>query len=257
MRLFRKLFRFLKRHFEKLLVLLAIIVLIINDKNEVVAVVAGLTLMGTVAYLAVDRFIQKRKVQKLNEASLQAEIHMLKNQVNPHFFFNTLNNLYGLAVEKSDLAPEMILKLSGIMRYTIYEGEKDRVPIEDEIGYLKNFIELHKIRYHKSIDVKFNYMLEDDCKVPPLLFIVLLENAFKHGAETLTENAYIHLKLMTTKEQVYFEIKNNFDPEATKEKGIGLTNLQRRLQLLFPDQHALFTEVVDQNSFKAILKFNL
>lgn len=230
-----------------------------NHQNEdIVGGLFGFTLFGAVVYLVVDRFIQKRKVKKLNELSLRAELASLKTQINPHFFFNTLNNLYGLTVEKSDLAPEMILKLSDMMRYTIYEGEKPLVPIKDEITYLENYIELQKIRFHREIDIKFNYILEHKgCEVPPLLFIIFLENAFKHGAETLTENAYIHMKLTATREQVYFEILNNFEQDEEKEKGIGLKNLRRRLQLLYPNEHSVFSGETESGVYKATLKISL
>ena len=183
---------------------------------------------------------------------------MLKNQINPHFFFNTLNNLYGLSVEKSDQAPEVILKLSDIMRYTIYEGQKDLVPIQSDIAYLENYIELNKIRHHKSVDISFNHMVENpDCQIPPLLLIMLVENAFKHGAETLIDKAFIHMQLMATREQIYFEISNNFDPSESKEPGIGLNNLKRRLELLYPEKHSLITKIENETTYKASLKLNL
>jgi two-component system sensor histidine kinase AlgZ len=117
-----------------------------------------------------------------NEKSKTELLH-LKSQVNPHFFFNTLNNLYGLVGTDTKKAQELILKLSDIMRYSIYEGEKEDVALKEEVDYLKNYIELHKMRYHKEIDVKFEAQIDDDYKVMPLLFIILLENAVKHGGE--------------------------------------------------------------------------
>ena len=167
--------------------------------------------------------------------------------------------LYGLTVEKSDMAPEVILKLSDMMRYTIYEGEKDRVALKDEITYLESFIELQKIRFHRELDIKFEHFIEEvDIKVPPLLFIVLVENAFKHGAESLTENAFIHMKLMSMDGCVLFETQNNFEADETpKSGGIGLKNLQRRLQLLFPDRHTLFLDGTSNGVYKATLKFKI
>ncbi|MCG8605738.1 histidine kinase, partial [bacterium] len=232
-----------------LLLLLVLLIIIIastsNDGEAVLGVSFGFATIGTLLFLVVDRFIQKRKVRQLKEASLRAEVDSLKTQINPHFFFNTLNNLYGLTVEKSDMAPEVILKLSDMMRYTIYEGEKDRVALKDEITYLESFIELQKIRFHRELDIKFEHFIEEvDIKVPPLLFIVLVENAFKHGAESLTENAFIHIKLMSLNGSVLFETQNNFEADegTGKSGGIGLKNLQRRLQLLFPDEHTLLID---------------
>ena len=218
-----------------------------------------ISFIATLVFLVIDRFIQKRKVRELKEASLRAEVDSLKTQINPHFFFNTLNNLYGLTVEKSDMAPEVILKLSDMMRYTIYEGEKDRVALKDEITYSENFIELQKIRFHREVDVKFEQFIEEaDVKVPPLLFIVLVENAFKHGAESITENAFIHVKLMSLNNSILFETQNNFEEDETIESGgIGLKNLQRRLQLLFPDDHTLVLDGTSNGVYKAVLKFKL
>lgn len=209
-------------------------------------------------YWAVDRFIQKRKVRELSKTSLQAEVHSLKTQINPHFFFNTLNNLYGLTVEKSEVAPKVILKLSDMLRYTIYGGEKETVPIKDEISYLENFIELNKIRYHKKVEIKFEKFLEDgDRAIPPLLFINLLENAFKHGVESLSEDAFVYIKLVTLDDNVRFEVENNFEPVDNQQGGIGLKNLKRRLELLLPGKHTLESGPNGENIYKALLKFEM
>ena len=183
---------------------------------------------------------QWKWVQKLKADKSEAELSMLRSQINPHFFFNTLNNLYALSIKKSDEAPGVILKLSEMMRYTIYEGKKEWVALEDEIEYLNNYIELHKIRYKKTVDITFKQSVDPNLKVAPLLYIILLENAFKHGVETLSENAYIHLKLSETQDNIVFEIENNFDPlESHTKKGIGLENLERRLSLLYKNKHKL------------------
>lgn len=167
----------------------------------------------------------------------------LKSQVNPHFFFNTLNNLYGLVGKDAKKAQELILKLSDMMRYSVYDGEKDTVLLSEEVTYLQNYIELHKMRYHKAIDIQFNTDISDnDYKVMPLLFIILLENAFKHGVENLRNNAYVHLTLKAHQNTIHFEIENNFDAsEENQDEGIGLQNLKRRLELVYPKNHTLTT----------------
>jgi LytS/YehU family sensor histidine kinase len=247
-----------------ILLLLVLIIIMItiaktNDADMVIGIGSALASFATLGYLVVDRFIQKRKVAKLKEASLRSEVDLLKTQINPHFFFNTLNNLYGLVVEKSDMAPEVILKLSDMMRYTIYEGEKDRVAVKDEISYLENYIELQKIRFHRDIDIKFEHSIEEaDIKVPPLLFIVLVENAFKHGAESLTEGAIIHIKLVSKDDSILFKTQNNFETsEIPQNGGIGLKNLQRRLHLLFPDSHTLILDDTRVGMYRTTLRFNL
>ena len=119
---------------------------------------------------------------RLKNEKAKTELMHLKSQVNPHFFFNMLNNLYGLVGKDSKKAQELILKLSDMMRYSIYDGEKDTVLLSEEVTYLENYIELHKMRYHKTIDIQFNIDIkDDDYKINPLVFIILLENAFKHG----------------------------------------------------------------------------
>ena len=191
---------------------------------------------------------------KLKNEKVKTELLHLKSQVNPHFFFNTLNNLYGLVGTDTKKAQELILKLSDIMRYSIYEGEKEVVSLKEEVDYLKNYIELHKMRYHKEIDVKFEAQVEDDYKVMPLLFIILLENAFKHGVENLREDSYVHISIKAMDSEVFFEVENNFDITQPKEdKGIGLKNLKRRLELVYPKKHTLSFSTTE-NIYKAQLK---
>jgi LytS/YehU family sensor histidine kinase len=182
---------------------------------------------------------QWRWLKMLKADKAKAELTLLKNQINPHFFFNTLNNLYGLAVEKSEQAPAMILKLSDIMRYTIYEGKADYVPLKEEVAYLEDYIELHKIRYHKKVDISFHKSLQHSHKIAPLLLIVPLENAFKHGVESLAEHAFIKLEIRTTPKSLFFQISNNYEPTVQEGKGIGLTNLKKRLALIYPNRHHL------------------
>ncbi|MEQ8524417.1 histidine kinase [Gracilimonas sp.] len=178
----------------------------------------------------------------LKAEKAKAELALLRSQINPHFFFNTLNNLYSLVVHQSDKAPEVVLKLSDMMRYTIYEGKKDMVPLNEEVEYLQRYIDLHKIRYQKEVDIRFEKPEDSDADIAPLLFIVPLENSFKHGVESMREGAYIHLSVKTDAREgkVVFEISNNFEEqEGEAEKGIGLQNLKQRLELLYPDRHKL------------------
>ncbi|TKB96646.1 sensor histidine kinase [Pedobacter cryotolerans] len=199
-------------------------------------------------------FYQQWKWLKILESKKdKAELSLLKSQINPHFFFNTLNNLYGLIIEKSDDAATVVLTLSDLMRYTIYMGKEDFVPLKDEIAYLKNYIELHKIRYRKNVDIVFNYAGHTDCVIAPLMFIIPLENAFKHGVESLTENAFIHISMGVDNGVIHFEIENNFEEtEANKSVGIGIDNLKQRLALLYPNKHNIQIEVKD-----SIYKFNI
>jgi LytS/YehU family sensor histidine kinase len=199
-------------------------------------------------------FEQWKWLKSLKDGKAKAELELLKTQVNPHFFFNTLNNLYALTVKHSDKAPEVVLKLSDMMRYTIYEGKKDKVALNDEVEYLKNYIDLHKIRYHKKVDIQFTDNVMDNDAVAPLLFIILLENALKHGVESLSDSAYIKMSLTSKDQEILFTLENNFDPaEISEEKGIGLENLKRRLDLIYPKKHELTISEKD-NVFKVDLK---
>ncbi|MEM8898028.1 MAG: histidine kinase [Bacteroidota bacterium] len=182
---------------------------------------------------------QWRSMKILQADKVRAELSLLKTQINPHFFFNTLNNLYGLAVEKSDQAPAMILKLSDMMRYTIYEGKAEYVALKDEVAYLEDYIDLHKIRYQKKVEISFQKDLQHTHRIAPLLLIVLLENAFKHGVESLAENAFITLSLSTSPKNIQFSISNNYESTGQAGGGIGMENLKKRLALIYPNQHQL------------------
>jgi sensor histidine kinase YesM len=203
-------------------------------------------------------FTQIKTIIDLKNEKAKTELMHLQSQVNPHFFFNMLNNLYGWVDKDSKKAQEIILKLSDMMRYSIYDGQKDRVNLEAEIDYLKNYIDLHKSRYHKNIDVRFSTQIEDgSIQVIPLLFIILLENAFKHGVENLRQNAFINIEMSSTENEIDFFIENNFDDSSLDSNpGIGIKNLKRRLELVYPNNHLLTLESKDQ-IFTAQLNINL
>lgn len=188
-------------------------------------------------------FKQIRFLLNLKTEKNRTELQHLQSQVNPHFFFNMLNNLYGLVDKDSKKAQQLILKLSDMMRYSIYDGQKESVSLLEEVDYLKNYLDLHQMRYHKKIDLKFEADIEDDqLQLMPLLFIILVENAFKHGVEHLRADAYVHLSLKATANSVAFSVENNFDKEeVSAQPGLGLRNLKRRLELVYPKKHNLST----------------
>ncbi len=194
-----------------------------------------------IAYLLLAWFFGKLSAyRQLKNDHTEAELALLKSKVDPHFFFNTLNNLYSLAIKKSDDTPVMIQKLSEVMRYTIYDGANEWVAVSQEITYLEQYVAIQLMRYKKKVTVDFDKNLHNpNASVAPLLFIMLLENAFKHGVESLTDKAFIKMKMTTTVGFISFKIENNFDPKPTQETGIGLTNLKRRLGLLYPKMHEL------------------
>ncbi|WP_276485534.1 sensor histidine kinase [Paraflavitalea pollutisoli] len=199
---------------------------------------------------------QLLSIARLRHEKAIAELMLLKSQVNPHFFFNMLNNLYGWVAKDPVKARELILRLSDLMRYTIYDGEKTVVTLKEERDHLLNYIELHKTRYQKHIAITFHDAIDEGKTVMPLLFIMLLENAFKHGVDSLRENAFVDIRLTCKEDAISFVITNNFAPGGQSNKtGIGLQNLQRRLELTYPDKHQLATTVVN-NVYKAELILN-
>ncbi|WP_026968081.1 sensor histidine kinase [Algoriphagus terrigena] len=203
--------------------------------------------------------LQIKAILRLKKEKKQAELMHLKSQVNPHFFFNTLNNLYGLVENDPAKAQQLILKLSDMMRYSIYEGQNDWVTLDEEITYLENYMELHRMRYHKEIAIRFEIDAEDrSVKIMPLLFIIMVENAFKHGVEKLRKDAFVHICLKATQQQVDFEIENNFDAEEMSEKGgIGLNNLKKRLDLVYLKRHELEILPAHGDVYKIRLRLTL
>jgi len=190
---------------------------------------------------------QKGSVEKmeLQHKNTESELNFLKSQINPHFLFNTLNNLYALTLKKSDQAPEIVLKLSEMMRYMLYECNEELVPLRKEVNYLENYLELEKLRQKKNIKIDFLVSgLIKDQKIAPLMFIPFLENSFKHGLNNQLSDGYVKILLKINDEEVHFSIDNSKaesapKPNAKKSGGIGLVNVRRRLDLLYPNSHEL------------------
>ena len=217
-----------------------------NKENvyEILFTLSQMLLFTIWGYVVISWFIRQWKdIRRLKNENSKAELLHLKSQINPHFFFNTLNNLYGLIKSDQDQARELVLDLSEMMRYTIYKGQKEFVSLENEIDYLEKYIEIHKKRYQKTIEINFNHNLSKEnnaYQLMPLLFIILVENAFKHGVENLTSEAFINISLIAEKNSIDFTVENNFDENELPEvPGIGLSNLKRRLELVYPTSHRL------------------
>ena len=187
-----------------------------------------------------DVELQMKEVEK---QKIEAELRALKAQVNPHFFFNTLNSLYSLSLDKSDKAPEMILKLSDLMRYIIYESKDDLVPMGKQLEFLQSYVYLERLRADENMRVSFDIRGGNfDLKVAPLLFIAFIENAFKHGSKDIKNDPYIHIVFnLENTDRVVFMIENKVDPYAEKKSsgGFGFSNVKKRLELLYPGHHEL------------------
>jgi LytS/YehU family sensor histidine kinase len=201
---------------------------------------------------------QKQK-DELEKQSQQAEIALLRSQINPHFLFNTLNNLYSLVYRKSDEAPGALMRLSDILRYMLYESNTEKVNLEKEITYIKSYIELQQLRINTPNFISFNL---EGCPqnklIPPMLLITFIENAFKHGSKGV-EAPGIIINIDCSKGQLLFEVTNYLqESEAVSkdpQKGIGMQNVKRRLELTYPGKYELTTGIVN-NTFnvKLILK---
>lgn len=179
----------------------------------------------------------KQATQQLLIQKQRAELNYLKSQTNPHFLFNTLNNIYSLARDKSDLAPESILRLSKILRFMLYETSGEYIAIEQELKIISDYIALEKLRYDDSLRINFNHDVEDMKQaLPPLLLIPLVENAFKHGVSETRSQPFVDIHLSIKQRQLTFIVKNSTETflESVKEN-IGLSNLRRQLELLYTD----------------------
>lgn len=204
-----------------------------------------------------------RKIMKLKEIEnkqLRDELSLLKAQVHPHFLFNTLNNLYGLITHnQNEKASEITLKLADLMRYLLESSKKDRVTLTKEIRFLEDYLILEEIRLSNNADIKFEVSgVIQDVFIAPMLFIPLVENAFKHGLLTISEGGFAHFSLAVQGRDLFFEAKNSVDRILDKQlqTGIGLDNLKKRLQLIFPEKHQFEIERAD-TFFKVTLHLQL
>mgnify|MGYP001246241491 CR=1 FL=1 len=195
--------------------------------------------------LAWDIIRKQLQLEQLTASVEQSELKFLKSQINPHFMFNNLNNIYALALENSPKTPEIILGMSSFMRYVLYECKSQYVLLKNEIEQLENYIELYemqiegrgKVFYHKS------GIGESSQMIAPLILMVFVENAFKHSAEKKSEGIEIHIHIILDNNSLRFNCKNNYDPIEHKnnnnEAGIGLENVQKRLQFIYPNSYEL------------------
>jgi sensor histidine kinase YesM len=207
--------------------------------------------------LAIQWARQNTVITALQNEKSQAELDLLKQQLNPHFFFNTLNNLYALSLQRSEQTPESILQLSELMRYVIYKAKEPLVRVEDEVKYLNDYLQLQKIRLKRSIDLRFDDEIADGAPlIAPLLLIVFVENAFKHGVENAENPVFLHINLKADLRSIRFSCENSYEPSPVAQTGIGLSNLRKRLALLYPGKHRL-TTTAENGVFTASLEIDL
>lgn len=204
-------------------------------------------LFSTSVKFSMDFFRMERRRKETENEGLRSELGVLRSQISPHFMFNVLNSLTALARKKSDDLEPVIIKLSQLMRYSIYHGGsvdpsgQGRVPLETEIEYLENYIDLQKLRFGQHVSVKFEKnVLQPDYRIEPMMLISFVENAFKHGVALVPEPV-IEISLHCTDGVLKFAVKNKFVPHSVQDEthGVGLKNVKRRLELLYEDRYEL------------------
>ncbi|MEO1245298.1 MAG: sensor histidine kinase [Pseudomonadota bacterium] len=197
----------------------------------------------TAVLIAGDFYRKQQKMLQLREQKRAAELNALKNQLNPHFIFNTLNNIYALALKQSDQTAEAVAKLSGILDYVLYRCNAKYVSLADEVAMIEDYVALEEIRFGERLDVTFSNDVSEPVQIAPLLLLTLLENAFKHSVSQQLERARVSLSLTTDDRFVVFVVENTRPRRTLTNTGesnsIGLANLRRQLDLLYPQSHSL------------------
>jgi hypothetical protein len=192
-------------------------------------------------------------------AQSQSELHLLQSQLSPHFLFNTLNNLYGLSISQHEKIPPLLLKLSELLRYSVYEANEKYVPLKDELAYINNYIEFEKIRIDDKLmlNMDIEQLGNTNIKIAPMLLIVFIENAFKHSKKSATQQIFIDISLKTWGNTILFSVRNSQNKIKTeigtvnKNSGFGLANVIKRLELLYPNDHRL--DIQNDEDFYTVL----
>ena len=199
-------------------------------------------------YMIINDWMEHQRERiDLQRQNLTSELKYLKTQINPHFFFNTLNSIYALTLKKSDKAPEVVLKLSEMMRYMLYESNERLIPLAQEINYIQNYLELERLRHGDNFNMDMEIKGEPEgLQIAPLLFIPFLENTFKHGIDHQLNSGYVKIKLDIGQQKLHLNVINSLPTtevipakDGKKSGGIGLTNVRRRLNILYPKKHQL------------------
>ena len=207
---------------------------------------------------------EKNRVQSILSEKLQAELFALRNQFHPHFLFNVLNSLYSKILSKSDDSADIVLKISDFLRYSVYDVNTKNIPLEKEIEYLKNYISLQQLRFDNRIDLSFstNGIMKNQF-IEPFLILPFIENSFKYCLDDINSQAWITISIAVTEEWLAIKIENSLPPDFIKNKnlenpysGVGINNVKRRLELLYPDQH-LLTIKNELDSFFVSLKIKI
>jgi sensor histidine kinase YesM len=217
------------------------------------------TLMLFISIAASISLVLNDRLKQVEKEKLSAQISSLKSQINPHFLFNTLNNIYASAIDTSPQTADMVEKLSEMMRYTLKNTQNDIVPLEDEINYIQNYIELQKIRLDKNVIISLSTLGDfTELTIAPMLLICFIENAFKHGVNSEEESRIV---INMTTDQSIFQLlvvnnKVNTQKDTSEHSGFGIKNTKHRLELIYPSKHILMIKETEQD-FTASLHINL
>lgn len=228
---------------------------VLLDVMPVVAILSGFK-------FAWDLIRKQRELEKLKASVEKSELNFLKSQINPHFLFNNLNNLYSYALENSDKTPEIILELSSVLRYMLYDCQSEYVPLRNEIQHLKNFVRLNELQIEErgQVDLDLGQTPEGNLMIAPLILMTFVENAFKHSLGSQVDDISIQMKFrVNEKGQLHFHCENSYHENTNNEnlnKGIGLENVQKRLELIYPKAHRLHLEK-EKERYKVDLRINL
>ncbi|MXV51145.1 histidine kinase [Pedobacter sp. HMF7647] len=209
--------------------------------------------------LSLDWYEQQRVIQRITVEKLNAELDFLRAQINPHFLFNILNNLYALTLKRSELAPDVVLKLSAMMEYMLYDSNDEKVLLNKELNYLRNYIDLERLRLNDGANINLQIdQAPEGQKIAPLLLLPLIENAFKHGLSKKTENGWLKVNIGLDGTTLTVLVDNTKTPLNGQhlKGGIGLSNLRKRLELLYPQRHKLELEDL-RDTFKGKLVIEL
>ncbi len=225
---------------------------------QIVAITLFIVIFVGMLRFAVDWFELEARKKEVENEKLVAELNFLKAQINPHFLFNTLNNLYYLAYTKSENTTEVISKLSQMMRYMIYDSNHPKVLLSKEIEYMENYISLERLRLNNQNPINFEVTGDtENIRVAPFIFITFLENAFKHGVSNSNPDAWVNVSLKVQNGQCLYIVENSIPAgkkESNEKSGIGLQNVQRRLELSYPKKHTL---VFDEKPDRYFVSLNL
>ncbi|MBQ4819592.1 histidine kinase [Aquimarina sp. MMG016] len=202
---------------------------------------------------------EQKKYLTLEREQYKSELNQLRNQIHPHFLFNTLNNLYSLILKKSDEAEDALIRLSGLMRYMLYEANVPKVPLSKEIEYLRNYIDLEKLRLNASNTIHFTSSMNKDQEIAPFILMPFVENAFKHGISN-DKVSTIEISIIANKDlltmTVYNTKKINANQDNGEKTGVGLVNVQKRLELLYKDNYEMIRNETESH-YKMELTLNL